>query len=163
MDRATPPHETQTPNFSYARFQETAPAAVAALRALTKAVEDAGLEKDLIEIVKLRVSQINGCAFCLAFHLDVARRLGIAQDKLDLVAAWRDAPVFSARERAALAFAEQATLMAAAPAAVDAHGALLAEFSEAEAMHLMVAIATINAWNRIAGGLHFPPLAPRRA
>lgn len=154
--------ETDAPHFSYARFQETAPAAVAALRALTKAVEDAGLEKDLIELVKLRVSQINGCAFCLAFHLDAARRLGIAQGKLDLIAAWRDAPVFSARERAALAFAERVTGMAAVPVTADAHAALLGAFSEAEAMHLTVSIATINAWNRIAGGLHFPPLAPRR-
>ncbi|MFG1358893.1 carboxymuconolactone decarboxylase family protein [Xanthobacter pseudotagetidis] len=158
----TTTEETDAPHFSYARFQETAPAAVAALRALTKAVEDAGLEKDLIELVKLRVSQINGCAFCLAFHLDAARRLGIAQGKLDLIAAWRDAPVFSARERAALAFAERVTGMAAAPVTADAHAALLGAFSEAEAMHLTVSIATINAWNRIAGGLHFPPLAPRR-
>lgn len=141
--------------FSFERMQETAPAAVAALRAMTKAVADAGLDKALTELLKVRVSQINGCAFCTQFHLNLARQLGVDGAKLDLVAAWRDAPVFTPRERAALAFAEHLTLMAGRGEEADMLPR--ATFSDDEILHLTIAVATINAWNRIAGGLRFPP------
>ena len=149
--------EPAGPGFSYERFQEIAPAARAALLAMGKAVDDSGLDKRLTELVKLRVSQINRCAFCVGFHLGIARRVGVDAAKLDLVAAWRDAGVFTEREKAALAWAERLMLMADAPVTGDDQARLLAEFSEAEALNLTVAIANINAWNRIAGGLHFPP------
>jgi AhpD family alkylhydroperoxidase len=90
-------------HISYETFQATATAARSALTALGKAVDEAGLDKALTELVKLRVSQINGCAFCTQFHLTTARQAGGDAAKLDLVAVWRDAGVFSARERAALA------------------------------------------------------------
>ncbi len=90
----------------YSAFGEIAPAALSALLALGQAVDDAGLDKRLTELVKLRASQINGCTFCVQYHLNVARGLRVEPAKLDLVAAWRDAGVFSARERAALAWAE---------------------------------------------------------
>ena len=90
---------------AYATFQKTAPAAQAALLAMGKAADESGLDKEIIELVKLRVSQINNCAFCLQIHLTVARRLAIPQDKLDLVATWHEAGIFSDREGAALAWA----------------------------------------------------------
>ncbi|KTQ98656.1 alkylhydroperoxidase [Aureimonas ureilytica] len=140
----------------YAFFQRTAPEALAALAALGKAVDEAGLEKALTELVKLRVSQINGCAFCVAFHLNIARRIGVENPKLDLVSVWRDSAVFSAREREALGWAEALTTMAAQGAPSPEPSA---EFSPREVLRLTVAIAHINAWNRIAGGLHFAPPA----
>lgn len=126
-----------------------------ALLAIGKAVDNSGLEKTLTELVKLRASQINGCAFCIAFHLQVARRLGIPGDKLDLVAAWHDTDIFSPRERAALALTEALTRLddlASGSRAVPAE-----HFSATETLHLMVAIGAINHWNRIAIGLQFPP------
>jgi len=144
--------------FSYDIFRASIPAAHAALLALGEAVDKAGLDKRLSEIVKIRVSQINACVFCQDFHLDTARRLGIADGTLDAIAVWRDSAVFSLRERAALSWAEHLTRMAdgPGPSAVEPPSAL---FGRDGVMVLTAAIATINAWNRIAGGLHFPPLA----
>jgi AhpD family alkylhydroperoxidase len=82
-------------------FNKAAPEASAALSALSKAVDDSGLEKPLVELIKIRASQINGCTFCVQFHLNVARKAKVSQTKLDLIAIWRDAGVFSAREMAA--------------------------------------------------------------
>ncbi|CAM3031744.1 MULTISPECIES: carboxymuconolactone decarboxylase family protein [Methylobacterium] len=146
--------------FSYDLFRTTLPNAHAALLALGRAVDEAGLDKRLSEVVKIRVSQINGCAFCVGFHLDTARRLGLADHIIDSIAVWRDSPVFSPRERAALAWAEHLTRMADGAAPIAEPSPL---FSRDETLSLTVAIATINAWNRIAGGLHFPPLARRAA
>lgn len=146
-------------SISYARFQSLAPAAVAGLRAIGRSVDEAGLDKRLTQLVKLRVSQINGCAFCTRLHVDMARRHGVEADKLDLLAAWRDAGVFTDRERAALAFAETLTAMPARPVPANASAQLAPWFAEAEIAQLVVTIATINAWNRIAGGLHFDPAA----
>lgn len=152
-----------TPRLSYEVFAKTA--AHTALIALGKSVDESGLEKPLTELVKLRVSQINGCAFCVQFHLNIARKLGVSPEKLDLVAAWREAGVFSPREMAALAWAETLTGIAAARPPSDAdYAAVLTEFSADEAMHLTVTIGTINQWNRIAVALRFaPPLPPKAA
>jgi AhpD family alkylhydroperoxidase len=118
---------------SYEAFRELAPAAYATLIALGKAVDDAGLDKGLTELVKLRVSQINGCAFCLQLHLNVARKVGVDAAKLDLIAVWRDAGAFSVREMAALTWAEQLTAMAESPVPEHAFAALREHFSENEA------------------------------
>ncbi len=143
----------------YADFNQTAPAVAAALRSLSKAVDDSGLDKALTELIKVRASQINGCAFCVQFHLNVARGLGLDQRKLDLVAAWRDAGIFSTRELAALAWTEALTGLGTE--GTDAAYAQVSEqFSDAETAHLSAAIANINAWNRIAVGLRFSPPAP---
>jgi len=144
---------------TYKVFIERAPEIYAGLAALTKGVDAAGLDKGLTELVKLRASQINGCAFCLKFHLSVARKAGVPQEKLDLLAAWRDARLFTAREQAALAFAEAMTGLEAEAASDAAWAALRAEFSEDEALYLTVTVASINAWNRIAIGLNFAPPA----
>jgi AhpD family alkylhydroperoxidase len=147
--------------WTYDGFRAAAPAVVQALAALSKAVDDTGLDKGLTELIKVRVSQINGRAFCLKLHLDVFRRFGVEDAKLDLVATWRDAGIFSEREMAPLIWAEALTGMINQPIAETAYGALRWHFSEAEAIHLTAAVANINAWNRIAGGLRFaPPIAP---
>lgn len=150
-----PPHTIES-------FRAAAPDAYRALIALGKAVDDTGLEKSLTELVKVRVSQLNGCAFCLQLHLDVARRHGVPESKLGLVAVWPETSgVFSPRERAALAWADHLARMPIGHVPDSAWPALLAAFTEEEATHLTVAIATINAWNRIAGSLRFPPPLPR--
>lgn len=147
--------------FSHEYFQKTAPAALAALLAMGKAVDDSGLEKTLTELVKLRVSQINGCAFCIQFHLTLARRLGVDVAKLDLLPAWREAGIYSEQEQAALGWAEQVTRLADHHPKGSAYAALQAHFSADEILNLSIAIANINGWNRIAGALQFPPPAAR--
>ncbi|WMS45021.1 carboxymuconolactone decarboxylase family protein [Acuticoccus sp. MNP-M23] len=133
------------------------PEASAALLAMGKAVDDAGLSRELTELVKLRISQINGCAFCIALHLGIARRIGIDDAKVASIEGWQHGALFSPREKAALAFAEHLTGMRAGTGSRQAFAALLAHFSQEEAVQLTVAIANINTWNRISGGLGFLP------
>jgi AhpD family alkylhydroperoxidase len=147
-----------SPHLTYQGFATAAPASHAALLALGKSVDESGLDKTLTELIKLRASQINCCAFCLQYHLDTARKLGIAAGKLDLVAAWREAGVFSPREMAALAWTETLTEMTPDMTSDEAYAALREHFTESEAMFLTVAVGTINQWNRIAVALRFPPL-----
>jgi len=149
--------ENGAPHLSYEAFEAIAPEAKAALLALGKSVADSGFDLALTELVKLRVSQINGCAFCVQFHLNIARRMHVGAAKLDLLTVWREAGLFSAREEAALAWAEHLTAMATASVPDSAYAMLRAHFSEAEAVQLSVAIGNVTAWNRIAGGLRFPP------
>lgn len=152
------------PRVTYQDFIKTAPAAQAALLAMGKAVEDAGLDKQLVELVKLRVSQINNCAFCLQIYLNVARRIGVPQQKLDLVATWEEAGIFTARECAALAWAEQLAHLPGHSISDAAYAAARAHFSENELLWLSVAIANINAWNRLGAAFRFaPPLARQAA
>jgi len=141
----------------WAAFETHAGGVVSALRDYSRAVDASGLDKGLVELLKLRASQINGCAFCLQFHLNLARKLGLPQRQLDQLAAWRDSHAFSARERAALAWTEALTRMAAAPVEGSLYADLQAQFSEGEIANLTAAIAAINAWNRIAGTLRFTP------
>ena len=147
-------------SMTYEAFAGLAPEVQAALRAMSKAVDDAGLDKDLTELIKFRASQLNGCAFCLQFHLNLARRLGVPAAKLDLVAAWRDAGVFSPRELAALAYVEALTRLADHEVLLAAQDCLLLHFSAEEARFLTIAIATINAWNRLGVAFAFPPPVP---
>ena len=95
----------------YEDFKKIAPDAYELVLALGQVAAKAGLDKQLLELVKLRASQINGCAFCVQHHILLSERLGVPVDKLNLVAVWREAPIFSARERAALAWAEALTLL----------------------------------------------------
>lgn len=148
------------PRIKQEDFYRIAPAARDALIALGKAVDESGLEKPLTELIKLRASQINGCAFCVQFHLTIARKLGVPAAKLDLVAAWSDTDIYSARERAALAWTEALTNFAHGEATEKAYAALMREFTEGEISFLTAAIANINAWNRISVGLRFAPLLP---
>lgn len=139
------------------RHDEMAPKVTSALLALGKAVDDSGLDKTLIELIKLRASQLNGCAFCLQLHLNISRKIGVPSAQLDLIAAWRDAGVFTPREMAALAWTEALTLMAGNNVSDAVYAELQGQFSESEIAFLTAAVANINAWNRIAGALHFTP------
>jgi AhpD family alkylhydroperoxidase len=140
-------------------FKHLAPAIYAAMAALGKAVAAAGIEAALIELLKVRASQLNACSFCIVFHLDLARGAGVPQRKLDLVAGWRDTAEFSARERAALAWTEALTRIAGQPVTEADRAAVAAHFPPGELAALTTAIAHINAWNRIAGPLGFVPPA----
>ena len=95
----------------YKDFMSLTPDAYAAVRALGQVAGNAGMDKQLLELVKLRASQINGCAFCLQYHILESEKLGIPVDKINLVVVWREAPQFSARERAALAWTEALTVI----------------------------------------------------
>ena len=132
---------------NYADFKALAPDIYDRVLALSQLAAKAGLDKELLELVKIRASQINGCAFCVQFHILDAERLGMSIDKLNLVAVWREAPQFSARERAALAWTEALTLL---PQGVsdDVYAEANAEFSEKELAYLSSAVAVINVWNR---------------
>jgi len=144
---------------TYEDFVARAPAVAAALRELSKTAGEAGLDKRLVELIKVRASQINGCAFCVQFHINLARKLGVPVAKLDLVAVWREAGVFDARESAALAWTETLTRLGPEAASDADYAALRAAFNEDEALFLTVAIGVINQWNRIGVALRFAPPA----
>lgn len=144
----------------YAGFLEIAPGAQAGLVALGRAVDEAGLDKKLSELLKLRVSQINGCLFCLDLHLDLAGRLGLTRREIDFLSVWREADCYDARQRAVLGWAEALTLVVDHASMEATRAGLLAVFEPAKATQVTVAIGTINAWNRIARGLGFPARTP---
>ena len=129
-----------------------APAVMKTWLDASNAIAAAGLEPSLVELVKIRASQINGCANCLHMHTREARALGESEERIYLLDAWREAPHYSARERAALAWTEALTLVSSARAPDDVHAALAAEFSEEEQVKLTLMINVINGWNRIAVG-----------
>lgn len=128
------------------------PEAYEAIRNLNTYVEECGLEPSLLGLVKIRASQINGCAYCINMHVKEARRAGVSEQRLHLIAAWRESPLYSDRERAALAWTEALTLIAETGAPDRDYEALGAQFSESEVVKLSVAIGLINLWNRLAVG-----------
>jgi AhpD family alkylhydroperoxidase len=136
----------------YKDFMSLTPDAYAAVLALSQVAAKAGMDKQLLELVKLRASQINGCAFCVQHHILESEKLGVPADKLNLVVVWREAPQFSPRERAALAWTEALTLIAETHAPDAEYEAMRAQFSESEAVNLTMLIGAINAWNRVAIG-----------
>lgn len=115
------------------------------------------LEASLIHLVKLRASQLNGCAFCQHMHANEARKDGEQQHRLDVLAAWKEVDIFSARERAALIWTETLTLIAHKEVSDEVYTATRQYFTESELVNLTAAIVAINAWNRIAVGFHFAP------
>ena len=131
-------------------FYQAAPDTIKALSALETQVQSSGLEQSLIELVKTRASQINGCAFCINMHTEDARKRGETEQRLYLLNAWRESPVYSDRERAALAWTEAVTLITNGHAPDAVYEEARAQFSEKEISDLTFAIATINAWNRLA-------------
>lgn len=134
-----------------------APQAMAAMRAFEQAVVSRGLEHSLIELVKTRASQINGCAFCIEMHTRDARRAGESEARLYLLNAWREAPHYTPRERAALAWTEALTLVAETGAPDADYTGLSPHFTEEETVKLTLLICAINAWNRIAIGFRSVP------
>ena len=123
--------------------------AVNALHALGQHVNNASLDKGLLELIYFRVSQINNCAFCLDMHAKDLRAKGETEQRLYMISAWRECPFYTARERAALAFAEELTTIKSGLVADDVYNELKSNFSEEEMVDLAMAIVTINSYNRI--------------
>ena len=146
----------------YNDFMAMAPDAYEIVKALGQAAAKAGIDKQLLELIKLRASQINGCAFCVQFHILQSESLGIPADKLNLVVVWRETPLFSARERAALAWTEALTLLTQG-VGDEVYAQARAEFSEKELAYLTSAIASINVWNRLGVAYRWTPPARSNA
>jgi AhpD family alkylhydroperoxidase len=142
-------------------FFQVAPETINALMALENQVTSSGLEQSLIELVKTRASQINGCAYCINMHTQDARKHGETEQRLYLLNAWREAPAYTDRERAALAWTDAVTLISDTRAPEDVYQEVRAHFSEAETVNLTMLIATINAWNRLA--ISFRAMPPVKA
>jgi len=131
---------------------KASPNGVTALVGVEKYIESCGLDHRLIALVNTRVSQINGCAYCLHMHTEQARKLGETEARLYLLDAWHESELYSARERAALAWAESLTDIAATHAPDDVYDEARRQFSEKELADLSIVIAMINAWNRLSIG-----------
>ncbi len=132
--------------------QTAAPEAMKALLALQRYTESCGLEQSLLELVKTRASQINGCAFCIEMHTREARAMGESEARLYLLSAWRESPLYTPRERAALAWTEALTLVADSHVPDDVYEEARTQFSEKDLANLSVAIGMINIWNRLQVG-----------
>lgn len=156
MDRSM--DSAPTARLEWQDFKELAPDANAALLTLSQAAANHGFDKSVLELVKLRISQINACSFCVAWHVGVAERLGVAREKLHTLAVWRGMPDFDERERAALAWAEAVTAIAdGVPDEVYAQ--VRSVFSDRELAFLTSAVVATNAWNRLCGAYRFTPPA----
>lgn len=147
---------------SRADFHKLAPEVRAHLGPLNQVAIDAGgIEKSLIELVKIRASQINGCAFCLDMHTREARKLGETEERLHVLAAWHESPAFTDRERAALAWTDSLTDIADGHVPDEVYDEVKKLFSEKELAYLTAAVVAINGWNRIAVAFRFLPDAKR--
>lgn len=131
---------------------KAAPETIKAMLALEAAIRASGLEPRLLHLVKMRASQINGCAFCIHMHATEARAHGESEMRLYMLNAWRESPLYTDRERAALAWTEALTLLAETGAPDADYAMLKAQFSEAEQVNLTLAIGAINVWNRLQVG-----------
>ena len=119
-------------------------------QAATKELDRAGVDARLRELIRIRASQLNGCAYCIDMHTKDARAVGETEQRLDALPAWRETPFFTDRERAALAFTESVTLLAAGHVPAADYDAVAAEFNPDEVAALVSLIVTINAWNAIS-------------
>jgi AhpD family alkylhydroperoxidase len=146
-------HDAEPARIDYA---SVFPTGVRAMIGLQRAVETSGLEPLLLELVKMRASQINGCAYCLDMHSKDARALGESEQRLHLLAAWREAPCYDTRERAALAWCEDLTLIAQHGTPDADYEKLEQAFLPAEIVALTLAIVAINGWNRLAISMRVP-------
>jgi AhpD family alkylhydroperoxidase len=125
------------------------PGIINAMLGLEKQVQKAGLDSKLLDLVRMRASQINGCAYCLDMHAKDARANGETEQRLYSLDAWRETPYYSARERAALEWTEALTLVSETHVPDDVYERVRAQFSEDELGHLSLAIVSINGWNRL--------------
>lgn len=141
-----------------------APAAMQAWLDFGKTLLNGGLEEGLMELVEIRASQINGCARCLHMHTASARQRGETEERLYLLNAWRDSPLYSERECAALAWTEALTLLPQTRAPDDVYEAVKAQFSDKEQVLLTLLIVAINGWNRVQVGFRaVHPIDQRQA
>jgi len=128
-----------------------------AMYAVHTYVQGTGLDLGLLELVRLRVSQANGCGFCVAMHIPLARKYGLTEHQINLVATWKESPVFSARERAALAWADAVTALAGQEVPDTVYEQVKAEFNPEEIAKLTLCIGEINTWNRLMIASRTPP------
>lgn len=134
-------------------FAKAAPDAYKAVAALDQyVVKDSGLEPAIIHLIKLRASQINGCAYCVDMHVKESRHDGLSEQWINLMSVWQESPIYTPRERALLGWVEAVTLIAQTRAPDADYEALRAHFSEDECVKITVAIGAINVWNRLAVG-----------
>ncbi len=138
-------------------YSEVAPHTFKAMLGLEKALGESLLERSLHELVKIRASQLNGCAYCIDMHSADALEAGDTARRILALPAWRETPFFSARERAALAWTESLTLVAERHAPDALYAEVAEQFGERELAELTFAIATINAWNRLGVGFAMQP------
>ena len=146
-------------------YRRIAPEAVSTMLEMQRYVDHCSLEKPLLELAKLRASQINGCAYCVDMHSKDLRALDESEQRLYAVVVWREAPFFSNRERAALAWTEAVTLVSETGVPDDVYENARSQFSEKELVDLTMAIIAINGWNRLAVGFRaiagsYQPLSP---
>lgn len=135
-------------------FTAAAPQTIAALTAAEKTlVTDSGLPHALLHLIKLRASILNGCAYCVDMHTKEARRAGLGEQWINLIATWHESPVYSERERAVLEWTDSLTLLAQTKAPDDSFTPLRAHFSDDEIVKLTAVIGMINVWNRLAVGM----------
>jgi len=134
-------------------YRRTFPQAAQALRQLDQVVGESSLEPGLVELVKIRASQLNGCAYCLDLHTREACAAGESEQRIYVLSAWREASFYSPRERAALEWCETLTLVGRSGAPDDVFRRVAEQFSEEEVVALTLAIVAINGWNRFAVGL----------
>ncbi len=138
-------------------YGKTAPAVASAMSGLERYVRESGLETRLLELVRLRASLINGCAYCVDMHTKDARAEGETEQRLYAVPVWRETPFFSDRERAALAWTEAVTLVGKDHVPDEVYEQARAQFSEKELVDLTLAVIAINGWNRLAISFRTPP------
>jgi len=131
-------------------YRNYAPEALKAMVEIEKYIAGCGLEHRLIHLLKMRASQINGCAYCIDMHTKDARALGESEQRIYMLSAWRESPFYSDRERAALEWAEALTLISEGHVPDDVYARASKQFSPEELVNLSVAVATINSWNRLA-------------
>jgi len=144
-------------------FYKSTPGGTKLMLDMEKYLHECGLEESLMLLVKMRASQINGCSFCLDMHSRDARKNGESEQRLYVLDAWRETELFTARERAALAWTEALTLISQTHAPDSAFAEVNAQFSDAELANLTLLIGTINTWNRIAIGTRMPIPAQKAA
>ncbi|MGO4106302.1 carboxymuconolactone decarboxylase family protein [Paenibacillus sp. YAF4_2] len=130
--------------------REANPAALQALMKLEGTAMQLNPDKTLYELIKIRASQINGCAFCLDMHTTDARKIGESEQRINLIVVWRETPLFTEKERAVLALTEALTLVANAGVPQEIYEEVRKHFTEAEYVGLIMAVNAINSWNRIA-------------
>lgn len=145
-------------------YGKKSPEGMKAMLALNQFAATCGLEHSLLELVKTRASQINGCAYCLDMHTIDARAAGESEQRLYVLSAWREAPFFTDRERAALAWTESVTLVSSSHVPDDVYEEALRHFTEEELVNLTWAIVVINGWNRMAVSFRAQPgnYSPRK-
>ena len=131
-------------------YMTAAPGTYEAMRGLERYLQTSGLEASLVHLVKLRASQLNGCAYCLDMHWKDLRALGDTEQRLYSLDAWRECPYYSERERAALAWTEAVTLITDGHVPDRVYDEVRGRFTEKELADLTLAVATINSWNRLA-------------